>query len=120
MGERGQAAVEVALVLPLLALLALFVAQAGLIVRDQVLVTHVAREAARAAAVDPDPAAARTAAEGSARIDPDRLTVEVGPRGAAGEDVTVEVSYRSPTDLPLIGPLVGDVTVTAEATMRVE
>ena len=30
------------------------------------------------------------------------------------------VRYRSPTDVPLIGPLVGDRTLEAEATMRVE
>jgi len=112
--------VEVALVLPVIALLALLIAQAGLVVRDQVLVTHAAREAARAAAVDPDPGAATTAAEGSARLDPSRLDVEVGARGEAGSSVTVEVRYRTPTDLPLIGPLLGDVTLTDEATMRVE
>ena len=57
--EGGQATVEVALLLPLLALLLLAVVQVGLVVRDQVLVTHAAREAARAAAVDPQLEAAR-------------------------------------------------------------
>jgi hypothetical protein len=36
---------------------------AGVLARDQILVTHAAREAVRAAAVDDDPAAARRAAE---------------------------------------------------------
>ena len=57
-GDRGQAMVETALVLPLVVLFLLAVVQVGLVVRAQVLVTHAAREAARAAAVDPDPAAA--------------------------------------------------------------
>lgn len=118
--ERGQAATELALVLPLVVLLALLLVQAGLVVRDQVLVTHAAREAARAAAVDPDPSAARQAAERSARLAPAHLSVEVGPRGEPGGLVTVTVRYRSPTDLPLIGPLVADPTLSAEATMRVE
>lgn len=118
--ERGQAATEVALVLPVVALLALLLVQAGLVVRDQVLVVHAAREAARAAAVEPAPEAAREAAERSARLVPSRLSVEVGPRGEPGDPVRVAVRYRSPTDVPLVGPLIGDVPLTAEATMRVE
>jgi Flp pilus assembly protein TadG len=109
--EGGQATVEVALLLPLLALLLLAVVQVGLVVRDQVLVTHAAREAARAAAVDPQLAAAREGATAAARLDPDRLEVELS--GST-------VRYRSPTRVPLIGPMLGDRTLVAEATMRVE
>ena len=43
------------MILPVLATLLLAVVRAGLVVRDQTLVTHAAREAVRAAAVDPDP-----------------------------------------------------------------
>lgn len=118
--ERGQAATELALVLPLLALLVLLLVHVALVVRDQVLLTHAAREAARAAAIDPAPEAPRRAAEGSARLAPARLSVEAGTRGGPGELVTVRLRYRSPTDLPLIGPLLADPTLTAEATMRIE
>ena len=52
-GDGGQASVELALVLPLVVLLLLAVVQLGLLVRDQILVVHAAREAAREAAVDP-------------------------------------------------------------------
>ena len=55
-GDRGQASVELALLLPLLVLLLLVILQVGLLGRDVVLVTHASREAARAAATDPDPA----------------------------------------------------------------
>ena len=41
--QRGQAAVELALALPLVALLLLAVVQVGLVVRDQVLTTPAAR-----------------------------------------------------------------------------
>ena len=68
-GDEGQAAVELALVLPLVVALLLAVVQVGLIVRDQVLVVHAAREAAREAAVDPDPAAALRAAASGSRCD---------------------------------------------------
>jgi hypothetical protein len=112
-GQRGQAAVELALALPLVALLLLAVVQVGLVVRDQVLATHAAREAARAAAVGSPPRAAALAGSG---LRGDRLTVDVG----RGELVRVAVRYRAPTDLPLIGPLVPDLTLRAKAAMRSE
>jgi len=112
--------VEVALLLPLVALLLLAVVQVGLVVRDQVLVVHAAREAARAAAIDPAEGAARDAAEASTALSPSRLDVVVSGRGDVGSRVAVTVAYASPTVVPLVGRLLGDVTVTARATMRVE
>jgi hypothetical protein len=119
-GERGQAAVELALCLPLIAGLALLVVQVGLVVRDQVLVAEGAREAAREMAVSSGRGAARDAVERSVRLEPDRLEVEVGARGRAGDRVTVTVRYRSPTRVPLVGALVGDVRLSDSATMRTE
>jgi Flp pilus assembly protein TadG len=118
--EGGQATVEVALLLPLVAAMLLAVVQVGLVVRDQVLVTHAAREAARAAAVDPTIDAAREGAEAAARLDPGRLDVVLGGSTDPGGRLTVTVRYRSPTAVPLVGSLIGDRTLTAEATMRVE
>ncbi len=118
--DRGQSTVEVALLLPFVALLLLAVVQVGLVARDQVLVVHAAREAARAAAVDPADAAARDAAASAADLAPERLSVQVSSRGAAGSRVEVTVRYRSGTGVPLVGRLVGDVEVTGRATMRVE
>ncbi|HWI04001.1 MAG TPA: TadE/TadG family type IV pilus assembly protein [Acidimicrobiales bacterium] len=45
--DEGQASVELALVLPLVMMLLLAVVQLGLLVRDQILVVHAAREAVR-------------------------------------------------------------------------
>lgn len=118
--DRGQSSVEVALLLPLVAVLLLAVVQVGLVVRDQVLVVHAAREAARAAAVDPAEGAARDAAEAATALAPARLDVSVTDRGDPGSRVAVAVTYASPTVVPLVGRLLGDVTVTARATMRVE
>lgn len=118
--QGGQATVELVLVLPVVVLLALVVAQAAAVGRDQLLVVHAAREAARAAAVDPDPGVAQAAARGAAALEADRLTVSSGDRGGAGSRLTTEVRYRSPTRVPLVGALVGDVTLTASVTMRVE
>ncbi|MGA1052784.1 MAG: TadE family protein, partial [Ilumatobacteraceae bacterium] len=57
-GDRGQATVEFALVLPVAALLVLGIVQVVAVARDQLTVEYAAREAARAAAVAADPAAA--------------------------------------------------------------
>lgn len=119
-GDAGQAAVELALGLPLVFLTVLAVVQVVLVARDQVAVVHAAREGARAAAVagrGSGAADARSAATLALGLDPGRATVtEV----RTGDRVRVSVRYRSPTDVPLVGPLLGDVTVTATATMRVE
>jgi hypothetical protein len=118
--EGGQATVEAALVLPLVATMLLAVIQVGLLVRAQVLVTHAAREGARAAAVDDSTDAAANAARSASTLVPDRMEVRVDGRAGPGSRVTVEVTYRAPTDVPLVGSLLGDVTLRARATMRVE
>ena len=118
--ERGQATVEAALVLPLVVTMLLAVVQVGLVVRAQVLATHAAREAARAAAVDADPDAAVRAATGASSLDPHRMSVAVSGRAGPGSHVHVEITYTEPTDVPLVGALLGDLTLHASATMRVE
>jgi Flp pilus assembly protein TadG len=118
--EDGQATVELALCLPVLVALALVVLQVVLVARDQVLVTHAAREAAREAAVTSDLAAVRRAAVASGALAADRLTVTVTGRGRPGSRAVVEVRYAAPTDLPVIGGLLGDVALGANAAIRVE
>ena len=118
--EGGQATVELALLLPVVVTLLLVVLQVGLLARDVILVTHAAREAARAAAVDSAPGAARAAAAAAGGLEADRLTVQVRGRGGTGSRVRVTVVYRAPTEVPIVGAFVGDRTLRAEATMRVE
>ncbi len=119
-GDGGQASVELALVLPLVMILLLAVVHLGLLVRDQILVVHAAREAAREAAVDPAADAPRRAAVASSTLTDSRMTVTSTGRGAPGSRVRVEVTYRSSTGVPLLGASVGDLTLRASATMRVE
>ena len=114
--ERGQATVEFAFVLPLLVLALLAVVQVGLVVRDQLGVVHAAREAARAASVDPDPDGAVRAAH---RTLPGS-DVDVGSRPKIGGEIRVTVHYTSITDLPLVGVLFPDPDLHATSVMRVE
>jgi len=124
-GDEGQAATEVALVLPLVVALLLVVVQVTLVARDQIMVVHAAREAARHAAVGASPAAVREAAARAAGVKVQSITAEIsapggsGPAGA-GATVVVRVSYRSPTDVVLVGPLLPDPVLGAKAAMRFE
>jgi hypothetical protein len=101
-------------------MLLLALVQAGLVIRDQILVVHAAREAAREAAVDPAPDTAAKAAAASSTLDSGRLTVDTSGRGQAGSRVRVHVRYRVPTDVPVVGAALPDLTLEASATMRVE
>lgn len=110
----GQATVELALSLPFVVAALLVVVQVGIAARAQLLVTHAAREAARAAAVG-------EAVPSAAGLDPDNTSIEVHHGGTGpGASVTVVVRTRIPTELPLIGPLVPDLDLRGSATMRVE
>ena len=118
--DGGQASVELALVLPLVMILLLTVAQLGLLVRDQILVVHAAREAAREAAVDPAADAPRRAAVAGSTLDDSRLKVTTSGRGGPGSRVRVEVAYHPSSAMPLVGAAVGNLTLRASTTMRVE
>jgi hypothetical protein len=117
--EQGQATTELALLLPLVVLLLLAVLQVAVIARDDVLVTHAAREAARVVAVDARPAAALAAAR-SGGLRAERVQVQVTGRRGAGSRAIVRVSYRSPTEVPIVGTLLGDPLMVAVVTIRVE
>ncbi len=102
--ERGTAAVEFALVLPLLLVTALALVQVGLLARDRVLVESAARAAARVAAVEPDDAAVRRAAGDAAPgLDAGRLAVSIARAGSQGDPVTVTVAYEDHVVVPFVG-----------------
>ncbi len=105
--EQGQATVELALVLPLVFALLVLVFQVALVARDEILVVHVARDAAREATVSRDPGRVSAAA---VRNLPG-ATIRVVRRGGVGDPVEVAVTYVSRTNLPVIGALLPDLTL---------
>ena len=114
--DSGQAAVELALCLPLLFMFLLGIVQLVVVVRDQLAVQLAAREAARAAAVAaPSAAAAQGAANRAITLRPLVVATAV-----AIDAVTVTVSHVTRTDVPMIGALLPDITVRATATMALE
>ncbi len=120
--ERGTAAVEFALVLPLLLVITLALVQVGLLVRDRLLVESSARAGARAASLSADTGAIRTAAVGAAPdLNAGSMRVDVARTGSRGDPVTVTVNYVSAVRVPLVGWLFGSgVSMRAKATDRQE
>ncbi|MBW3591669.1 MAG: pilus assembly protein [Actinobacteria bacterium] len=108
---------ELALVLPLVLFLVLGLLQVGVMVRDQIMVLGAAREGVRQAIVTPDQgkisAAASAAAPGLA------LTVNVERGTQRGDPARVEVS-APPAQVPVVGAMVGGLTLRASAAMRME
>lgn len=118
--DSGQSSVELALALPLVALLALLVVQVALVVRDEVLVQHASREAARAAVVSREPGVAARAARQAGPLTPGRLQVQVDRPGGADQAVAAHVRYRSVTEVPVVGWLLPDLDLEATTVMRDE
>jgi Flp pilus assembly protein TadG len=114
--DRGQATVEFALCLPLVVVLVLVVLQAAIVIRQQLAVDLAAREGARAAAVSGAPEqAARAAVERIEVLEAPSVAVSLGP-----DIVAVTVSQTVRTDMPLIGVVLRDISVSGTATMTLE
>ena len=115
-GEQGQATVELALVLPLIFGMLVLLFQVAVVARDEIVVVHAARDAAREATVSRDPGLIAAAA----RRNLPGATVRVVRRGRVGEPVEVTITYVSHTDLPLVGAIVPDLTLHSASVMSVE
>jgi Flp pilus assembly protein TadG len=114
-GESGQAAVEFAIVLPVMLIAVLGVVQVGVALRNELAVQLAAREGARAASVTTDAAGAAGAAAARSVDLPVAMATSVG-----GGLVTVTATYVDDTDVAIIGAFIGPVTHTASVTMAVE
>jgi Flp pilus assembly protein TadG len=119
---RGSAAVEFALVLPILFVVLLGLVQVGVLAKDELLVQQAARIGARQAAISPDGNTVRAAAvAASGGLDESRLTVDVSGGSAQGEPVSVAVTYDAPIAVPFLEWLFPpSVSLDAGATDRRE
>lgn len=108
--DDGQAAVEFAVVLPLIAMLLTVIAQIAIIIVSQLDVIDESRHIARLAALAQDPASAAYFA-----LPPD------SPSSVAirfdDETVTVEVSRDVPTDMPIIGRFTPSIAIRERVTV---
>lgn len=123
--ESGQSVVEFSLLLPVLALILFGIIQFGLLFYTYIDLTSATREGARKAAVS------RTAIDGVQKakdaiagstsvVDDSKTTVTVTPGQpwTSGQDVDVKVSY--PYSLDVLGIVIWNGPMTAEAVVRVE
>jgi Flp pilus assembly protein TadG len=110
--DRGAAAVEMALVLPVLILLILGIAEFGRAYNAQITLTTAAREGARVMAIsnDSDLAKARTISASSnlnPPLPPDNVTPSACIAALAGTtppQTTVTITYQLPTLTGIAGP----------------
>lgn len=117
---KAQSTVELALLTPVIFTLLLWIAQFGLVLNQKITLTHAARESARAVAIHNNPTVAREAALASSNLSASRLKVSLKGDASPGELVTVRLNYAFPTDIPLVGALIGDINLSSSVTMRAE
>ena len=126
-GERGQAFVEAAFVLPVLLVLAFGVVMVGRVAHAKVAVQTAAREASRTLAAAPSEADGLTAAHERARsvaggydLSAEHLSIDVDANGfQRGGTASAEVTYRVGLgDLPLLNRI--EVTVSSSHSERIE
>ncbi len=120
---RGQALAEFALVLPLLLLFFMMILDFGRAIYGYHTVANAARAGARVASVDQDVAAVTARAlSQTTGLNPDDLDVDVPapPCAKIGciAQVTVTYHYRALT--PIIGSVVGPLTVSSTTEVPIE
>jgi Flp pilus assembly protein TadG len=129
--ERGQTAVEFALVAPILVLLLLGIIQFGIAFQNYVTITDAARAGARKAIVARFAAgnfndATQTVKDAASSLDqtvlnqPGMIAVSDPDGMTAGSLVTVTVKYPYVINIPLLGLKVSSGNLTAVAKERLE
>ena len=104
-GDRGQAAVEFALTIPVLVIALLGSIQVFVLLVDRIHLVHVTRDATRAASIADDPE--RAVDQVIERSFPGRdVTATIERRG---DVMTVQVILRNQTEVPMIGRFIPDV-----------
>jgi Flp pilus assembly protein TadG len=121
--QRGAAAVEFALVLPLLLVLILGIIDFGLYFYDDLQLTHVARDAARYLSVSNVAEANAAIDAGDGRLVSASITSRsVTPAASKGGEstITLKASYHFLTPLPQLVGIGSTAAIDASAVMRRE
>lgn len=123
--EEGVAAVEMALVMPLLLLLVFGIIEFGFIFNRYITLTHAAREGVRLLAIGEPPSTATAAAEesggtGGATFGSTPISCSASSSGTVGTTVGMRCASTYTLRLLDLLPLPNAVPLTSEAKMRKE
>jgi Flp pilus assembly protein TadG len=114
--DRGAAAVEFALVLPVLLLVLCGIVDFGRALHAQVVLTQAAREGARLAALGEPDASTRTL-DAAGTLSAVEVDVTACPTNLAAADAVVTVTHQFTFVTP-IGGDIGPITLTGRGVMR--
>lgn len=123
--NRGQAMVEMAIVLPILLLLMMGIVDLGRVFSSYLVITNASREGAREAALGySDDIIRERVAETTSQLDSSTVETTVTPdqsKRDSGQMVTVQVNYQVNLIAPLLNNVLPNpVRLQAATTMRVE
>jgi len=123
--EKGQAIVELALILPILMLLIFGITEFGRIFSTYLILANSAREGARQATVGAtDSEIVLTVQNNASVLDSSNLIINISPSEGSrhrGDSVTISVQYPVTIYAPIISEIVGNpYSATGQAIMRVE
>lgn len=122
--NRGQAIVELAILLPVLMLILMGILEFGRIFSAYMIISHASREGARTGSVGGSDIEIIAAVQGtSPTLDLSNMTITIStPAGRdRGDPLTVKIDYDVDLMVPLLGNVVGDpVSMDAETTIRIE
>ncbi|MGQ9824605.1 MAG: TadE/TadG family type IV pilus assembly protein [Desulfotomaculales bacterium] len=121
--EKGQALVELALLLPVLLLLLGGIVEFGRIFHAYLVITSASREGVRSAVVgEPYEEVRAKVFASAATLDEDRLAFSLDPEDyGRGDMLTVTVTYNVDLIFPFFGAVIPDpFPLRAATTMRVE
>jgi Flp pilus assembly protein TadG len=121
-GERASAAVEFALVLPLILIMVLALLQVGLLVKDQLVVSGSARAGGREAAVTIDDDRVRQVAlDAAVGLQAANIEVVIEREGGTGAPVGVTVRYHDVVAISLVDWLFPeDISLSSTSVFRQE
>ncbi len=123
--DRGQALVEMALVLSILLLLLTGIVEFGRVLNAQLIVSHAAREGARVGVVgEADDLISQRARSAAGALDAEKISITVTPspnERIRGAQLKVEVGYPVDIVMPFMDKILPNPYVVRGATtMRVE
>lgn len=123
--ERGQAMVELALVLPILLILFMGIIEFGRVYHSYLVITNASREGARVAILGgSDEAISARVGEVTADLDQTKIQTVVTPVPAermSGKLATIDVQYKIPLVFPLFDIVIPNpLPLSSKTVMRVE